>query len=112
MQDNSESKGGKSFYLLLAVTIVAALAFVAAAVLRFFPASEQTALAPAISPTSDTITWIGPNINSLGNSEADMQIKYGHELIVNTAIYLGPNGFPEAHQQWHELPELPPRCRH
>ncbi len=36
--------------------------------------------------------WIAPDINLLGNSEKDLLIKYGKELISNTAFYFGSKG--------------------
>jgi thiosulfate dehydrogenase len=36
--------------------------------------------------------WIGPDLASVGDDDKGRLIKYGHELIVNTAEYLGPKG--------------------
>lgn len=37
-------------------------------------------------------SWVPPEISSLGNSSKDQLIKYGKELISNTAWYIGPRG--------------------
>src|ERR1700758_895908 len=36
--------------------------------------------------------WIAPDISSITNDENSEQIKYGRELIANTAKYFGPKG--------------------
>ena len=36
--------------------------------------------------------WIAPDTGTLGSSEKDSLIRYGRELIANTAFYLGPHG--------------------
>lgn len=36
--------------------------------------------------------WWAPDTSTLSNDEQSKQIKYGRELIANTAKYLGPNG--------------------
>jgi thiosulfate dehydrogenase len=36
--------------------------------------------------------WQAPDINTLGNDSIGQQIRYGKNLIVNTALYLGPKG--------------------
>jgi thiosulfate dehydrogenase len=92
--DNNDkiSKGG--FIPLLAGISVATLVFVAI-VIHFFPSPEQAPVFHSVARTmfsSDSIDWVKPDINSLGNSESDKQIKYGRDLIVNTARYLGPQG--------------------
>jgi len=89
---NDGKDQGYSFYLQLTGVSIATLLFVVI-VLRFFPSSEQPPAFKSGSTTpSDTIDWVKPDINSLGNSESDKQIRYGRELIANTASYLGPQG--------------------
>lgn len=36
--------------------------------------------------------WQAPDVNTIPNTEAGDQIRYGRELIANTALYLGPKG--------------------
>jgi len=36
--------------------------------------------------------WEAPDLRSLGHTAADEMIRYGRELIANTALYLGPKG--------------------
>ena len=88
----SDKDQGYGFYLQLTGITIATLIFVAV-VIHFFPSSE---LPPAFhsdnASSPDTIDWVKPDISSLRNSENDKQIKYGHELIANTASYLGPQG--------------------
>lgn len=37
-------------------------------------------------------TWMAPSLNTIGNSEQGQLIKYGHELIAHTSLYIGPGG--------------------
>src|SRR5688572_23050662 len=48
----------------------------------------------AVNPTQkkEEPVWIGPDLTSVGDDEKGKLIKYGHELITNTAEYLGPQG--------------------
>ena len=83
---------GSGFYLQLAGVSIATLLFVTL-VIHFFPSAQQPPVFHSgTASSSDTIDWVKPDISSLGNSESDKQIKYGHELIANTASYLGPQG--------------------
>ena len=91
-EDNHKVK--ISFPVFLMGTIALTLIFVAI-VLSFFPTPEQAPDYHLMSRShipSDTIDWVKPDISSLGNSENDKQIKYGRDLIANTASYLRPNG--------------------
>jgi thiosulfate dehydrogenase len=36
--------------------------------------------------------WHSPDTSTLGNSEMDLQIKYGRELVANTGRFFGPHG--------------------
>lgn len=92
MGENKGQGNGYGFYIQLTGVSVVTLLFVAT-VIYFFPSSQQPpAFKSGNSTSSDTIDWVKPDISSLGNSESDKQIKYGHELIANTASYLGPQG--------------------
>jgi len=44
------------------------------------------------SPIVDSIEWHAPDINALPPGPASDQVRYGKDLIANTAIYLGPKG--------------------
>ena len=92
MQEKKEHISTNRFPLLLVGIIAATLIFVGM-VIHFFPSPDA---APSYSakniPISDTIDWIKPDLQKLTNSEADNQIRYGHDLVANTAQYLGPQG--------------------
>src|SRR5438094_4103599 len=48
-----------------------------------------------VEPTTAVIVqefWQATDINSLPDNEEGKKIKYGRELIANTAAYLGPHG--------------------
>lgn len=40
----------------------------------------------------DEPVWVGPDISTVGDDEKGKMIRYGHDLIANTAEYLGPKG--------------------
>ena len=40
----------------------------------------------------NTVAWRAPDINRLGSDSGSVLIRYGKELIANTAKYLGPKG--------------------
>lgn len=46
----------------------------------------------AVSSQEENPLWFGPDTVFLGLDEQGSQIRYGRELIVNTAQYLGPKG--------------------
>ncbi|MFT3932370.1 MAG: c-type cytochrome [Chitinophagaceae bacterium] len=53
------------------------------------PASSSKSSNTAIVANTE---WQAPDINTLGNDSAAQLIRYGKDLIVNTAQYLGPKG--------------------
>ena len=61
-------------------------------VLLFFPTPSPAPHYSSVSQNSDTLLWVPPSIRTLGDSEQDQLIKYGRDLIANTALYLGPKG--------------------
>lgn len=94
MQVKHKLKTFVKFGLFLSAIIAGTLLFVAI-VIYFFPKPEQPPVfqsGNAVTLSPDTIDWVKPDISTLGNAETDKQIKYGRELIANTAVYLGPQG--------------------
>ena len=87
MAEDTAQSERKKLIRILAIAIPSTLVFVFV-VLHFFPAPPS----PPPYTASDIYVWSKPDINSLGDSEKDKQIKYGRELIANTSFYLGPNG--------------------
>jgi thiosulfate dehydrogenase len=78
----------KSWYIIVAGLII--LAFV---LIKYFPrSSPQPMLAPAGKVPVVTVAWQPPDINKLPDSDTARLIRYGKELIANTARYLGPKG--------------------
>lgn len=45
-----------------------------------------------ISTTNKGFEWIIPDSNRLGTTQEDELIRYGKDLVANTAVYLGPKG--------------------
>ncbi|HTE12563.1 MAG TPA: c-type cytochrome [Chitinophagaceae bacterium] len=64
----------------------------------FFVVLDETADRPpaktgaGITPPVTGTDWQAPDITSVGNDSAAQLIRYGKELIINTAKYLGPRG--------------------
>lgn len=54
--------------------------------------SAKQAAAPHSAIASDFDEWEPPDINSLPDDSAGNSIRYGKDLIVNTAKYFGPRG--------------------
>lgn len=54
------------------------------------PANKPTAFAP--EPYREGEEWVAPSLDQLPAGEEGDRIRYGHELITNTAKYLGPHG--------------------
>jgi len=52
--------------------------------------SSEAAVDTALKPKP--VLWRAPDTSTLGNSEQEQLIKYGRNLIANTAFYLGPHG--------------------
>jgi thiosulfate dehydrogenase len=52
--------------------------------------TEKTLIMPVTAVVSHS--WQAPDIASLGNDSASQIIKYGRELVANTAKYIGPGG--------------------
>ena len=44
-----------------------------------------------IAESPSDIYYKNYDVSTLGNSEKEQQIKYGYEIFVNTASYIGPN---------------------
>jgi len=60
------------------------------AVVLFAKRPETTFSKP--HTTTATNGWQAPDINALPDNDNGAQIRYGHDLIAQTALYLGPKG--------------------
>jgi thiosulfate dehydrogenase len=45
-----------------------------------------------VHPLVSADNWTAPDINGISNDEEGQKIRYGHDLIKNTAMYFGPRG--------------------
>lgn len=61
--------------------------------------TQEDHLSPGASITVDTnslraeeAVWVAPDTNTIPNSPAGKQIRYGRELIISTSKFLGPKG--------------------
>ncbi|CAN5771579.1 hypothetical protein BH11BAC4_BH11BAC4_24560 [soil metagenome] len=70
--------------------ILVAMAFVIIMAIVLIP-SDFRKIKPS-PETENGIEWDIPDINRLSQSPEDDLIRYGKDLIVNTAVYLGPKG--------------------
>lgn len=90
MEKDNDKIDGEFIILLLSLSI--ATLFLIRVVLLFFPDESKPSKGSNPPLLSDTLTWSVPDIKSLDNSTESKQIRYGHELIANTSVYLGPKG--------------------
>lgn len=74
------------FLLLLLGPIAAALIIKPKKLADFFLSISQTKELTVSAP------WIAPDVNTIPSGPIGDAIRYGRELIMNTAHYLGPNG--------------------
>ncbi len=56
-----------------------------------FSPQPSAGQSPIIAHTS-TVDWQAPDINDLANDQNAAAIRYGRELIMNTALFFGPKG--------------------
>jgi len=77
----------KTFWTITAVFIVCILF-----ALFLLPRKNKTKNAAKTSFTGKATTWNAPDTGSLPHDAAGNLIRYGRELIVHTAQYLGPKG--------------------
>ena len=88
--DNGKIDG--KFMLLLLGLSIATLLFIKV-VLVFFPDDNMLPSKPiSTASTSDTLIWIAPDLRTLDTSASGRRIRYGHDLIAYTSLYLGPKG--------------------
>lgn len=82
----------------LLVGIIGVVVFISFTGIRFSPTEEKVEIAQVnVTPESKALMdpagmWVAPDWSSVDVEENADQIKYGKELIANTAEYLGPNG--------------------
>src|SRR5438128_1737236 len=76
----------RSHWFIILLVIVIILIFVTELALN---TSKKKSLGKPV--TNNAQSFI-PDIKTLSNSEEDNLIRYGRELIMNTAKYFGPNG--------------------
>jgi thiosulfate dehydrogenase len=69
--------------LIILIIILNQVLFTSAAVSDDFSIPENNA---------SVDDWQAPDINALPDDEQGKLIRYGHELIMNTSLYLGPKG--------------------
>jgi thiosulfate dehydrogenase len=69
--------------LIILIVILNQVLFTSAAVSDDFSIPESNA---------SVDDWQAPDINALPDDEQGKLIRYGHELIMNTSLYLGPKG--------------------
>jgi thiosulfate dehydrogenase len=69
--------------LIILIVILNQVMFTSAAVSDDFSIPESNA---------SVDDWQAPDINALPDDEQGKLIRYGHELIMNTSLYLGPKG--------------------
>lgn len=73
--------------------IFIAFAAVACVVITFYLFKpKSSAVAHASSPAQPTNTWKAPDEGTIPAGKAGEDIRYGRELVVHTARYLGPQG--------------------
>ena len=76
------------FPLLLSLLIVAII------IIQLIARSKQTIKSEKFDPMFNEIAgWSAPSEEEIPSGEAGDQIRYGRELIRNTALYFGPKGF-------------------
>ncbi len=82
------------FWLLLASLVVFFTGIMTALLVYFISTHSLSINLPeaGMHTPDDEAVWTMPDTNSLGNSEQDLLIKYGRELIARTSYYLGPKG--------------------
>ena len=88
-QDN-DKLDGKFILQLLSISI--ATLFLVRAVFYFISDDNTQLPKEIIILPTDSVTWTVPNISILDDSEESKKIRYGHDLIANTALYLGQQG--------------------
>lgn len=59
---------------------------------ELFSSSPKEDISLKANTTAAGTDWQAPDINSLGNDSVSQLIRYGKELVANTAMYLGPKG--------------------
>ena len=69
--------------LIILIVILNQVLFTSAAVADDFSIPENSA---------SVDDWQAPDINALPDDEQGKLIRYGHDLIMNTSLYLGPKG--------------------
>ena len=87
MAANPNNSADKRFLIQLLGLSVATLLFTLGVVYYFMNGKD-----PIEKVVRDNSVWQPPSLASLGHSSTDSMIRYGRELVVNTALYIGPKG--------------------
>ena len=106
-EDNAWCSGGESFdgerfiqmckrlLLLVIISLGCVIGFVILHLgisLKWFNFDRQSDKSFTVVPANLGITWRPPNLSTLPEDEFGELVRYGRELVMHTASYLGPDG--------------------
>lgn len=60
--------------------------------LGWFTLDRQSDESSMVAPVNSGFTWKPPDLSALGGNEYGKLVRYGRELVIHTATYLGPRG--------------------
>jgi thiosulfate dehydrogenase len=90
--DNPFEKTASYSVVMCSLLLLAFLVAVLAITVDIFPEEEEAKLSSLNPPPKTPTVWKAPDLHSLPRDNEGEMIRYGHELIEHTALYLGPEG--------------------
>ncbi len=79
------------FFLVIVVSVAVGILYLKPAFFYSLTQTKDQTVETNHNETAITF-WQAPDVNSIEFNETGEEIRYGRELIVNTAVYLGPKG--------------------